>query len=162
VVNGYGLGYLKKRLPSSADAEDILQQALMQAAQRLNTLHDSARIRGWFYAILRHCVTDENRQRTRRNKRLFLLAQEAQIVATKNVAACACGLGLLKTLPVEQADLIRRVDIDGEEIAAAARRLNVTKNVVSVRLHRSRKRLRALLRDACNDKGRNGCADCSC
>lgn len=60
------------------------------------------------------------------------------------------------------ADLIRRIDLEGESPAALAREFNITSNNLTVRLHRARQALRATLEDTCGICTKHGCLNCTC
>jgi RNA polymerase sigma-70 factor (ECF subfamily) len=58
---------------------------------------------------------------------------------------------MLPTLKPTHAELLRRVELQGEPVAAAATALGMTANNASVTLHRARAELRTRLMDFCGD-----------
>jgi hypothetical protein len=54
------LAFARKRVRSGADAEDLLQQALLKAAERLDTVRDGERLEAWFFRVLRNTIADHH------------------------------------------------------------------------------------------------------
>jgi RNA polymerase sigma factor (sigma-70 family) len=156
------LAFMRGRVRSGADAEDLLQQALMRATERASDLRDPERARAWFFQILRRTLADHHAQWAGRESKLELLAADIEEGTPEEVATCGCSLGQLDRLRPEYAELIRRVDLDDEPLAVAAAAIGITTNNATVRLHRARKALRDLLRKACGTDSIRSCLDCSC
>nr|WP_087473373.1 sigma factor-like helix-turn-helix DNA-binding protein [Nitrospira cf. moscoviensis SBR1015] len=75
---------------------------------------------------------------------------------------CACLYRLLPGLRGNYADLIKRIDLDGESPAQVAKELKISQNNLTVRLHRARQSLRASLEGACGICSKHGCLNCTC
>ncbi|HEX5646545.1 MAG TPA: sigma-70 family RNA polymerase sigma factor, partial [Nitrospira sp.] len=135
-----------------------------------HSLNNEESALAWFYQVLRHTVADYYRSRgaeTRRNE-AFLEEltisgnhQEPPLDEAK-AAACACLHGLLPTLRGNYAELIKRIDLDGESPAQVAKELKISRNNLTVRLHRGRQSLRASLEEACGICSKHGCLNCAC
>ena len=69
------LAFARTRVRSGADADDLLQQALLKAAERLDKLRDGERLEAWFYRVLRNTIADHHAEWARRESRLDLLAR---------------------------------------------------------------------------------------
>lgn len=156
------LGFVKKRVWSGADAEDLLQQALLRATERLDGLRESDRLDAWFYRVLRNTIADHMAARATREKKLAELAREATESAPEDAAVCACSLGLLEGLKPEYESIIRHVDLDGDTLSEAATTLGIEPNNAKVRLHRARKSLKDALLHHCGACGRGECEVCCC
>jgi RNA polymerase sigma factor (sigma-70 family) len=156
------LGFVRKRVRSGADAEDLLQQALIRAAEKLDGLRSCDRAEAWFYRILRNTIADHHAAWATREAKLELLAREASAASPEDAADCACSLGLLEDIRPEYAAIVRRIDIEGEPLADAAARLGITVGNAKVRLHRARKVLREELLRRCGTDSSRACQDCSC
>jgi RNA polymerase sigma-70 factor (ECF subfamily) len=155
----------RERVASEADAEDVVQRALMRASERAQSLEDPARARGWFYRILRNAITDHHRAgRSERAKRADGVEPEelAADSAESPGRPCTCSLRLLAELRPAYADALRRVDVDGEDPVDAARALGVTVGNLHVRLHRARRALRDDVRHYCGVESHEPCLDCGC
>ncbi|MBH0196212.1 MAG: sigma-70 family RNA polymerase sigma factor [Nitrospira sp.] len=162
--------FIRRRVGDEGAVQDILQQSLTRAVERYHSLHNEESVLAWFYRILHHAVADYYRSQgseARRNK-AFL----EELTTSGNhqepppdevqAAACACLHGLLPTLRGNYAELIKRIDLDGESPACIAKELKISRNNLTVRLHRARQSLRASLEDACGICSKHGCLSCTC
>jgi RNA polymerase sigma-70 factor (ECF subfamily) len=154
--------FLRRRLPNEADAEDLLQQGLVRAAEKIHTVRDPAQVDAWFYRLLRRLVADAHEKEAVRSARLDLLRADLDEASPEEVATCGCSLGLLAGLRPAYATMLRRVDMDGEPVGEVARSLELSSNNATVRLHRARKAMRRALLDACGTCAADACVDCSC
>ncbi len=162
--------FLRKRLSDDALIEDLLQQSLVKAVERGHELnnHDSAV--SWFYRILRNAVVDYYRSHAADRRKLDGLHDELVTSGEDKMPGldevrptlCACLAPLVGQLRPAYADLIRRVDLEGESPAAVAKDLNVTSNNLTVRLHRARQALRVTLEKTCGICTKHGCLNCTC
>lgn len=163
-------GFLVARLGSEAEAEDILQNGLLKALQHADTLHDDAKATAWFYRLLRNALVDHYRARSATHRKIdawgTLLTSLGEDIASApadlNHQLCACLGSVIDTLKPQHTALLRRVDLDGESVQAAAHALGMTPNNASVTLHRARKELREKLTAFCGACAKGACLDCDC
>lgn len=149
--------FLAARVGNAADAEDLLQNGLVKALSRADEVKDGEKAVAWFYQILRNVIIDHVRSRKAAAKRDDQWAADAATLTEDAEAErqiCGCFERLLPTLKPAHAELIRRVELQGEPVARAAAALGMTANHASVTLHRARGELRAKLLTFC--------ADCRC
>jgi RNA polymerase sigma-70 factor (ECF subfamily) len=158
------LGFLERRLGSRADAEDVLQAALVRVLEREAPLRDEERLVPWFYQVLRNLVVDHHRRRAARAAGAARAAALGPAVPDDDLLreACACVGGVLAGLRPAHADLLRRLELAGEPPASAARALGISPGNLAVRLHRARRALRAELGRLCRTCADHGCLDCTC
>jgi len=158
------------RVGSSEDAEDILQNSLAKAVQRASEIRDGQKIVPWFYQILRYAIIDHYRSQgavRRRDAAVHTLTkslgEDSTIPPAWAPQLCACLGGMIETLASPNSELVRRVDLEGESVQAAADQLGLTANHASVILHRTRKTLRTKLEDFCGPCAtEETCLDCDC
>lgn len=155
------LSFLTRRSDSSV-AEDLLHIGLERAATKLQTLRDPERLEAWFFKILRRVVAEHHTQQARDRKRQEALLTLVDTDAPEEVAVCGCALGLVDHLPPSQKAVLDAVDLQDEGISEVAARLGTSANNASVRLHRARARLRALLEAQCSATSLATCLDCEC
>lgn len=156
--------FLERRVGSGADAEDILQSAYAKGVERGGDLRDGESAVAWFYRLLRNGVADHYRRRARESRAVERAAWDLPESVEPEVKAAICGCisDLLPALRKEYAEILRRVDLEGRELAAVAAELSVTPGNARVRLHRARRALRDRLEESCGSCTAHGCLDCSC
>lgn len=162
--------FLIARVGNAAEAEDILQNGLLKAVQRAGELQDDAKLTAWFYQLLRNAIVDHYRTRGARRRRDdalgTLVASLGEEVAPApkvwEAQLCGCLGSVVDTLKPQHAELLRRVDLNGESVQDAAKTLKMSPNNASVTLHRARKELRARLETFCGACAEGACLDCNC
>ncbi|HEX5647748.1 MAG TPA: sigma-70 family RNA polymerase sigma factor, partial [Nitrospira sp.] len=160
--------FVRRRVGDEAVAEDILQQSFTRAVERSHSLNNEESALAWFYQVLRHTVADYYRSSGAEARRNEAFLQELTISGNHQeppldevkAAACACLHGLLPMLRGNYAELIKRIDLDGESPAQVAKELKISRNNLTVRLHRGRQSLRASLEEACGICSKHGCLNC--
>jgi RNA polymerase sigma factor (sigma-70 family) len=158
------VAFLRRRLPSAADAEDALQQAFLAAARSGASIRRDEAAVAWFYSVLRSTVADHFRAESRQ-ARLVAHTWETEPTSSlppHELGTCACSLALLPDLPPAYQQLLTRVDVQEEPLAAVASELGLTLNNATVRLHRARKALREGLAACCGCKSSRECLSCKC
>ncbi len=162
--------FVRRRVGDQAMAEDILQQSFTRAVEHSRSLHNKESVLAWFYRILRHTIIDYYRSQGAEGRRNQALLEEWTISGNHQepppdevkTTACACLHGLLPTLRGSYADLIKRIDLNGESPALVAKQLKISRNNLMVRLHRARQSLRTSLEDVCGICSKHGCLNCTC
>ena len=155
--------FLTSRVGNPADAEDLLQTGLVKALQRAEELKDNEKLTAWFYRILRNVIIDHVRSRKAAALRENAWAWEANTLRDDSEAdrqLCACFKHLLLQLKPNEAELLRRVELQDEPVARASAALGMTANHGSVTLHRARAELRNQLIEFCGDC--DCLSDCRC
>jgi len=127
-----------------ADAEDLLQEALLRAYQRFEQLRDPLRFKGWLLSIVRTLHLD----RFRRNGHPAGWSDGV----LENVPATVSGgsedprgelmLAALSQLPWAQQELLSLFYLDGLNLNETGQALGLAPRVVRKRLFRARKALR--------------------
>ena len=101
------LAFLEKRVGSRADAEDLLQTAMLRAVTKGHAVRSRDRIIPWFYRVLQNLVVDWHRRRAAAARALRRLeaaesgTQDHDEVLWRQV--CTCILRILVTLRPEYA-----------------------------------------------------------
>jgi RNA polymerase sigma factor (sigma-70 family) len=144
--------------------QDFLQAAFVRGIEKSGSIRDAESAVAWFYRLLRNAVVDHYR-RSGTARRVF--SPESGDDTGANEAEtrgeiCACIRSLLPALKAEYAEMVQRVDLDEEPLAAAAAALDITTNNATVRLHRARAALRKQLQRSCGTCATHGCLDCGC
>ena len=155
---------VRRRVATDADAEDVVQRALLRAWTRAGTLDDPARAQAWFLRILRRGIIDHYRARAAQP---IVGSEAAADVADEQSEApthtpCACAMRLLGEIRPAYADILLRIDVEGHDPAVVARELGIEVNNLRVRLHRARRILRDEVRHHCGVEDGRPCLDCTC
>ncbi len=160
------LAFLERRVGDRAAAEEILQAAFVRGLEHTGEIRDEEKAVAWFYRLLRHAVIDHFRFRGAEQRALEAFGREmessAALPADVEGELCRCFEALLPDLRPEYAEILRRVDLEGQKSADFARAAGLSANNAMVRLHRARKALRASLERSCRTCAEHGCLDCSC
>lgn len=158
--------FLRSRLGSDDEAEEVLQTAYLKGLRSRARPRGEGPVRAWFFRILRNALTDHYRRRAARARGEERLAREAPLSARDEdrleKAVCRCMHDLLPSLKPEYGEILRRAELEEEPLPELAGRLGLTRNNATVRLHRARRSLKARLLQACGACAAHGCLDCSC
>ncbi len=161
------LNFLTRRLGCLSDAEDVLQDFCLKALSRQHQLREAESLVAWLYALLRSSLSDHYRKKERHGKVSRAYAEElksagkARPIDDLHKDLCACLHALLPALRPDQAELVRRIDLEGEERASVAASLEVNLGTLAVRLHRARQALRLTLLASCASCIEHGFDDCA-
>lgn len=163
------LGFVARRLPTDADAEDLVQDVLLKAAAKRDSLKDASRIVPWLLQIARHAIADFYRGRSRDTlgsarttddestlDQLLDPAIDAQ--SELDTAALAeCMRPLVGTLPPLYQEAVRRVELQDERQVDVARDLGLSISTLKSRVQRGRVQLKEALLACCEvSQGRSG------
>lgn len=151
--------YTLSLLRDPAEADDAVQETLVRAYRRLESLRYWQALTTWLYRIATHVCLDRMRQRAR-NKTIgavdnvdeFELVEAdapslEQIVERSDMSACV--QRYLEGLSDSYRAVILLHDLDGLTGPQIAEILGVSLATVKIRLHRARVRLRAQLEAGC-------------
>jgi len=161
------LAFVERRVGDRALAEDIVQDAFVKGLQRGGELREDESARAWFYRVLRNAIVDRHRRNTVADSRLSALADELRRaeVETHEPAdreLCRCIGRLIDTLPGEQAQALRRIEMDSVAVKDFAVEAGLSESNAGVRVFRARRALRERVTRACGTCAEHGCFDCSC
>jgi RNA polymerase sigma factor (sigma-70 family) len=148
---------LCRRFSTPAEAEDALQEVFLRAFRRLDQLTEPSGFRPWLYTIARR-VCAERRRSVRRRTRHETEATMRQTEIDPPVASPAEAVdqaeqlnrltAALDTLPDDERLAIHLHYLDPDPPAAAASTLGLSRSGFYKLLHRARRRLAGLMREA--------------
>ncbi len=123
-----------------ANAEDLLQEALLRAYQRLHQLRDAARFKGWLLSIMRTTYLD----RLRRKGLPAAELDELTLCLPETPADPLAELMLaaMSQLPPAQRELLSLFYIEGLNLEETGQVLQLSPRIVRQRLFRARTALR--------------------
>ncbi len=135
---------------SEADADDIVQDALIRALRGRHQLRSVDRAGGWLLTIVSTTVIDRARRRRVRPLEVELAVEPAAHVTDDDEQPWA-HLSIddvraaVAALPDDVRDTYRLFALEGRDYAAIAAALGVPKATVGTRIHRARRQLKAAL-----------------
>ncbi|MBA5869310.1 MAG: sigma-70 family RNA polymerase sigma factor [Nitrospira sp. CR2.1] len=162
--------FLRRRVGDETLAEDLLQQSIVRAVQSHHSVRNDESVVAWFYTIIRHTLIDYYRSKGADARRNEAFLQELTLSGDDTeppldevkATVCTCLHRLLPKLRSNYAELIRRIDLEGESPTRVAEELKISPSNLTVRLHRARQALRASLEQSCGVCSTHGCLNCTC
>ena len=137
-------------LHNGADAEDVAQEAMLQAYRRFERLRDRSRFRAWLVRITFRLALDQARSSRRREQREMLWAVAVPRPTAEDLAASSeFGRRVdqaMEKLPEKSRLVLLLSTMDGHSLEEVAELLQLPQGTVKSRLHSARKRLAEKLR----------------
>ncbi|GAA0557667.1 RNA polymerase sigma factor [Paractinoplanes ferrugineus] len=125
-------------------AEDVASETWLQVIRDLDRFHgDVGSFRGWLFRIARHRALDEKRRQARRprpDSTADPVGPDAAAVAADQ-AGTAWAVGLIATLPADQAEAVMLRVVAGLDVATAAQVLGKRPGAVRIATMRGLRRL---------------------
>lgn len=150
--------YIKKRVNSQEDAEDILQDVFIKIHHNISNLKQTATIISWLYRITKNSVIDFYRKRGSLPKtggdEAFVLEQaqmeggDATIDELTELAKCLHPM--IARLPPKYKLAVEAVEVMGHSQKETAKELGISLSGAKSRVQRGRKMLRDLLEECCH------------
>lgn len=142
------LSYALTRVDDPGDAPDIVAETFLVAWRRLEEVPIGPRERLWLYGVARRVIANLHRSARRRTRLAERLAETLQTEIAAHPApegAPAEILEAMAELGEENRELLLLVSWEGLSPAEAGRVLGISALAARSRLHRARRRLRAVL-----------------
>lgn len=149
------LRFLRQRLRSKEDAEDVLQEFALKATQGARSLTSPDKIDAWLGIALRNALFDQYRRNASRARLNEAMLSEFPVSVGDDALegldrALQCLSGALGDLRPETALLLRRAEIQETPLKVIALEMQLTTNNIGVRVHRARAALREQMQARCN------------
>lgn len=148
-TNKVVLAFLLRRCATAEDAADCLAETYRIAWQNRNRVPPGQEARGWMFGIARNVARAEWRRSERRSAttQALAVAAETWYVDPTSEHSNRLADALAELSPVDQ-EIVMMLSADGLAPRDVATALKLSPNVVRVRAHRARERLRHLLAEA--------------
>jgi RNA polymerase sigma-70 factor (ECF subfamily) len=156
------LRFLRSRLPSATDAEDVLQDVFVRIHEGLGRVEQPDRLQSWVYGIARRAVADFYRERGRRPDAGAeeVEAEPAAWPEAPNLApyrgehdvheeVLSWLVPMVEALPEGYAEAVRLADVEGLPQREVAERLGLSLSGAKSRVQRGRVLLGDALRACC-------------
>ncbi|GAA1567556.1 hypothetical protein GCM10009678_57970 [Actinomadura kijaniata] len=141
------LGYALRRCASADDAADVVAETFAVAWRRADELPEGDDARLWLYGAARRTLANHRRGEQRHALRTAALRAELAAVPVNEPDVPVVG-EVFRGLPEADRELLSLVAWEGLAVPEIARVLGCSRNAVSIRLHRARKRFARALRAA--------------
>lgn len=146
--------FVARRVPSPADADDVLQDLFLRMQRGLPDLRDEERFGPWVYQVARSAIAEHRRQLARHP----LQGEQAPVepvgesepeerLAESELAACISLF--VSLLPSPYREALTLTELEGLTQADAADALGLTLSGMKSRVQRGRVRLREAFEDCC-------------
>jgi RNA polymerase sigma factor (sigma-70 family) len=158
------VAFARNRLGNHHLAEDVVQDSLIKALAADRHPDTDEETTTWFYRILRRSIIDVYRKEGARSRALERFEKELPESPDQKdeKELCKCFHRLLPLVPEQYRELLDEVDLKGKDPDAVSEKLGLTRNNLTVRLHRARKHMRKALTQNCGACSVHGCIDCTC
>ena len=131
------------RLPSSADAEDVVQEVFLKLLTARPQFRDAEHEKAWLIRATLHRACDMARSAERRN----LPLEAAEAVPGRELPEPSPVLSAVRALPAKYSAVIHLYYYEGYSIKEISQLLRLPVPTVGTRLSRGRERLRELLKE---------------
>ena len=131
------------RLPSSADAEDVVQEVFLKLLTARPQFRDAEHEKAWLIRTTLHRACDMARSAERRN----LPLEAAEVVPGRELPEPSPVLSAVRALPAKYSAVIHLYYYEGYSIKEISQLLRLPVPTVGTRLSRGRERLRELLKE---------------
>ena len=141
--------FIRSRVSSSADADDILQTVFLSIHQKLDSLHSTQRLDSWVFQITRNAIIDHYRKARFSDIEDIELSVEPAEDRNSNAEVARCLKALINQLPIEQSRAVSLYELEGLPQVAIAEQESISLSAAKSRIQRGRKKLELILRECC-------------
>ncbi len=151
--------YIRSLVRNTAEAEDLAQETFLRAHSRVDSLRDPGALEGWLYQIATRVSIDRIRQRSHVAARqvdhpldelpLADNRRPSALTVVQQAEMSACVQAYVARLSDAYKAVLLLHDVDGLTANEIAALLGLPLTSIKMRLHRARRKLQAMLRDAC-------------
>jgi RNA polymerase sigma-70 factor (ECF subfamily) len=147
--------FIRRRVRSDADADDILQHVLLNIHRSLRRSAPPRHLRGWLFQVTRNAIADHLRPRSARETidsatAALVAASDGEQPLDRTARALSkCLRPMLKNLPAHYRDAVTWIELDGLTQQDAAARAGISLSGMKSRVQRGREQLRAALLVCC-------------
>lgn len=149
--------FIRRRVASDPDADDVLQDVLLRVHRGLPGLHDEDRFGPWIHRIARTTIVDHVRARARHPLAAPAAADavaeapealdEDDGVVAREVARYVAAI--VAQLPSPYREAVTLTELEGRTQREAAQMLGISLSGMKSRVQRGRAKLRAMLEACC-------------
>ena len=148
--------FLLSRVSNPVDAEELSQEILLKTHLNIHQLKDPSRVKAWLFQIANHTLIDFYRKHANNTQtELEDIPQEQEITIREDLIRCI--EPFLQAMPEDEADLIRKIDLEGHNQKLEAEKLGISYSTFKSRVQKSRASLKVQFDRCCDfDIDKNG------
>jgi RNA polymerase sigma-70 factor (ECF subfamily) len=148
------LRYVKSKVRSTEDAEDILQNVFIKISSSIDKLSEEVKLKSWLFTITRNTIIDY--YRVNANKKHINSAEEisedipesVDVDSTKGLDQCMGSM--IDLLPEEYREIIIESEIKGVKQKDLAEKYGMAYPSLRSKVQRGRERLKQLFNNCCH------------
>lgn len=147
------LRYVKSKIRSKEDAEDILQNVFIKIASNVDKLEDQVKVKSWMFTITRNAIIDYYRVNAKRSRIAVQEVEDDMLDMDESDTTGGldhCIGSMIRLLPDEYRDIISQTEIQGIPQKDLAERYGMAYPSMRSRVQRGRERLRQLFLNCCH------------
>lgn len=147
------LSYVRSKIRSKEDAEDILQNVFAKISANAGSLSGKEKVQSWLFTVTKNAVIDYYRVNGRKrnveldDKFSEQLPEEETIDSTKGLDRCV--ETMINLLPDEYRSIVEDAELHGISQKDLARKYNMAYPSMRSRVQRGRERLKQLFYSCC-------------
>lgn len=144
------LGFIKKRVHNSENAEDILQEVFIKIHKNVNSLKDNKKVASWVYQITRNAIIDFYRKKkddSTRNEFENILPEELD---NSTMDFTKCLKPFILQLPEKDKDILLKTTFENISQKDYSLNNNLSYSAAKSRVQRARKELNKMFVECCN------------
>jgi RNA polymerase sigma-70 factor, ECF subfamily len=145
--------YVSRRVASTADADDVLQEILLRMHRGISSLQDSERFGPWVYGIAKRAIADHFRGRARHplasSSVSDTTAEPAEETETLESELAECVALFVARLPSPYREAVTLTELQGLTQREAADILGLSPSGMKSRVQRGRARIREMFESCC-------------
>ncbi len=148
------LAYVRSKIRSKEDAEDILQNVFIRISSNAGSLSKKEKIQNWLFTVTRNAVIDYYRVSARKKNIELNESMADQLLAEESADSTQgldnCVSTMIALLPDEYRAIIEDAEISGISQKELAEKDNMAYSSMRSRVQRGRERLKQLFYNCCH------------
>lgn len=148
------LNYVKSKVSSREDAEDILQNVFIRISSNVDKLQDHVKVKNWIFAITRNAIIDYYRLNAGKRKIAVneeiseAIAEPEDSDSTKGLDQCVASM--ISLLPDDYREIIIESELKGTRQKDLAEKFGMAYPSMRSKVQRGRERLKQLFYNCCH------------
>lgn len=154
--------WLSKYGLSSAETEDIFQDAMVKAIRSDDLKEDLTNLDGWFYRILTNTALDVVRKRKLVSQKTEAVVESQLLDAQVEKEICGCVVNLMEELAPEDQEILKQHFYGNKTLKSISQEIGISESALRVRALRARQKLKELFKGCCNPESLEDLRNCEC